>query len=80
MGLFSKKAEKKIDISPISPREIYQSAVLDLKDVIAPSALEIESKQINLGEKIVRTFFVISYPKFLSDSWFSPIVNSKESS
>ncbi len=75
MGLFGKKEEKKIDISPILPREIYQSAVLDLKDVIAPSALEVQSKQINLGEKIVRTFFVISYPKFLSDSWFSPIVN-----
>lgn len=75
MGLFNKKQEKKIDIAPILPQEIYQSAVLDLKDVIAPSALEIQPKQLQLGEKIARTFFVISYPKFLSDSWFSPIVN-----
>lgn len=75
MGLFSKKKEQEVDIAPILPKEIYQSAVLDLKDIIAPSALEIEPKQMHLGEKIARTFFVISYPKFLSDSWFSPIVN-----
>jgi conjugal transfer ATP-binding protein TraC len=30
---------------------------------------------VNLGEKISRTFFVISYPRYLSDNWFSPIVN-----
>ncbi len=75
MGLFGKKKEKEIDIAPILPKEIYQSAVLDLKDVIAPSALEVTPKQVNLGEKIVKTFYVISYPKFLSDNWFSPIIN-----
>lgn len=74
---FGKKnnPEKEISIAPILPKEIYQSAVLDLKDVIAPSALEIKPKELHLGEKIVRTFFIISYPKFLSDNWFSPIIN-----
>ncbi len=76
MALFGKKkTNKDINIAPILPKEIYQSAVLDLKDVIAPSALEIKPKELHLGEKIVRTFFIISYPKFLSDNWFSPIVN-----
>ncbi|MBP6865987.1 MAG: DUF87 domain-containing protein [Candidatus Pacebacteria bacterium] len=60
---------------PILPEEIYESATLELQDVIAPSALKIEPKSINLGEKIARTFFIISYPRFLSDNWFSPIVN-----
>lgn len=69
------KTQQDISIAPILPKEIYQSAVLDLKDVIAPSALEIMPKELHLGEKIVRTFFIISYPKFLSDNWFSPIVN-----
>ena len=77
MGLFDfgKKRTTEIDISPVLPQEIYKSAALDLKDVIAPSALEILPKQINLGEKIARTFYVISYPKFLTDGWFSPVVN-----
>ncbi|KKR66693.1 MAG: Type IV secretory pathway VirB4 component-like protein, partial [Parcubacteria group bacterium GW2011_GWF1_40_5] len=42
---------------------------------IAPSALKIDSKSISLGDKIARTFFIISYPRFLTDNWFSPIIN-----
>lgn len=62
-------------ITSILPQEIYQSGVLELQDVIAPSALKISPRALNLGDKIVRTFFVISYPRFLSESWFSPIIN-----
>jgi len=69
------KKNKKIDIEPILPQEIYDAGVLELKDIIAPSALKITPKETKLGEKIARTFFVISYPKFLTDNWFSPIIN-----
>ncbi len=62
-------------VLPVLPEEIYESANLELQDVIAPSALKIESKAINLGDKIARTFFIISYPRFLTDNWFSPIIN-----
>lgn len=79
MGIFdifkSKKDSKAPEISAVLPREIYESGVLELKDVIAPSALKISPKELNLGEKIVRSFFVISYPRFLTESWFSPIIN-----
>ncbi|HAQ02678.1 TPA: conjugal transfer protein TraC [Candidatus Nomurabacteria bacterium] len=60
---------------PVLPTEIYKAANLELQDVIAPSALQITPKGINLGDKIARTFFVISYPRYLTDNWFSPIVN-----
>ncbi|MCK5021857.1 MAG: DUF87 domain-containing protein [Candidatus Pacebacteria bacterium] len=69
------KKEKKIKIEPILPQEIYDAGVLELKDIIAPSALKITPKETHLGEKIIRTFFVISYPKFLTDNWFSPVIN-----
>ncbi|OGI66184.1 conjugal transfer protein TraC [Candidatus Nomurabacteria bacterium RIFCSPLOWO2_01_FULL_39_18] len=59
----------------VLPEEIYEAANLELQDIIAPSALKIESKSINLGDKIARTFFIISYPRFLTDNWFSPIIN-----
>src|SRR3990170_4029724 len=62
-------------VLPILPEEIFQAATLEFQDIIAPSALKIEPKQLNLGEKIVRTFFVISYPRFLTDNWISPIIN-----
>ncbi|MDO8589885.1 MAG: DUF87 domain-containing protein [bacterium] len=73
--LFGKGGAKKPDISSILPQEIFEAGLLELKDIIAPSALKITPKEINLGEKILRSFFVISYPRFLSEGWFSPIIN-----
>jgi len=69
------RGETQASTLAVLPEEIYESANLELQDVIAPSALKIESKSINLGEKIARTFFIISYPRFLTDNWFSPIIN-----
>ncbi len=62
-------------VMPVLPTEIYRAATLELQDIIAPSALQITPKSLNLGDKITRTFFVISYPRFLTDNWFSPIIN-----
>lgn len=59
----------------ILPHQIYEADALNLKDIIAPSALQVTSKDINLGEKIMRSFFVISYPRYLGESWFAPIIN-----
>lgn len=82
MGLFSslfgKKQVQALDqkmVMPILPSEIYKAATLELQDIIAPSAMQITPKSLNLGDKIVRTFFVISYPRYLSDNWFSPVIN-----
>jgi type IV secretory pathway VirB4 component len=78
MGIFdifkSKKEQRQI-VSPILPQEIYEAGVLELRDVIAPSALKVTPRELNLGDKITRTFFVMSYPRYLSDNWFSPIIN-----
>ena len=73
--LFGKNKEAKQDISSILPKEIFEAGVLELKDIIAPSALKITPRGISLGEKILRSFFVISYPRFLSEGWFSPVIN-----
>ncbi|MSR87808.1 MAG: DUF87 domain-containing protein [Candidatus Zambryskibacteria bacterium] len=73
--ILGKKEEARNDISSILPQEIFEAGVLELKDIIAPSALKITPKEINLGEKILRSFFIISYPRFLSEGWFSPIIN-----
>ena len=77
MSIFNKLFGKKEETPIVSlmPQEIYEAGVLELKDIIAPSALKISPKEINLGEKVARTFFVISYPRFLTESWFSPIIN-----
>lgn len=72
-SMFGKKKEQ--NIAPVLPGEIYEAATLEFQDIIAPSALKIDPKNLNLGEKVARTFFVISYPRFLTDNWFTPIIN-----
>ena len=77
MGLFDflQPKKKEPEITSILPQEIYDAGSLELKDIIAPSALHITPKEINLGEKVLRSFFVISYPRYLSESWFAPVIN-----
>lgn len=70
-----KEKEEKEDIIPVIPQEIYETGVLELQDIIAPSALQVNSNHIKIGEKVARTMFVISYPRFLGMGWFSPIIN-----
>jgi conjugal transfer ATP-binding protein TraC len=74
---FLKPRQKEVQapLAPILPEQIYKQGVLELQDVIAPSALKITPREINLGDKIARTFFVMSYPRVLTDSWFSPVIN-----
>ena len=72
---FLKTQKSSPQVAPILPEQIYKQGVLELQDVIAPSALKITPRELNLGDKIARTFFVMSYPRVLTDSWFSPIIN-----
>ena len=73
--LKSKKKEGSLTAMSILPKTITESSELELRDILAPSALKVNTKELNLGEKLVRSFFVISYPRFLSEDWFSPIIN-----
>lgn len=74
LDIFKKKKEE-MEITPVFPEEIYRAGVLELKDIIAPAALEITANNIRLGEKLARTIFVFSLPRFLSSNWFAPIIN-----
>ena len=74
-GFFKKKEKNDFVTTSILPRSITESSELELRDILAPSALKVNTKELNLGEKVVRSFFVISYPRFLSEDWFSPVIN-----
>lgn len=75
MAFFGNNSKKEQNITPVFPDEIYRSAVLELKDVIAPAALEVSANHVRLGEKLARTLFVFSFPRMLTTNWFSPIIN-----
>lgn len=63
-------------ISTFLPNDITsKNPVLEISDIIAPSALKIGPSSIIIGGKFARTLFVVSYPRFLTEGWLSPIIN-----
>ncbi len=77
MGLFDFLKSKKSDssIGPLLPEQVYGASVLQLQDIIAPSALQVQPNQVLLSGKMVRSYAVVSYPGFLGEDWLSPIIN-----
>jgi type IV secretory pathway VirB4 component len=47
----------------------------DIKKIISPAGIKVESNYLKVGDKFVKTFFVYSYPRYLSTGWFEPLVN-----
>ncbi len=47
----------------------------EIKNLIAPPAMEVNSSYLKLGDKYAKTLFIFSYPRYLSTGWFSPIIN-----
>ena len=47
----------------------------DIKKVISPAGAEVNSNYLKLGDKFVKTFFILSYPRYLSTGWFEPLIN-----
>ena len=64
-----------LNVTGALPADIYEATNMDMKDILAPGAIKITPKELYVGEKIARTLFVISYPRFLSQDWFTPVIN-----
>ena len=66
---FSKKKEIEI------PEKIFESELIKITDIIAPPSIEIGSKHLKLGERLAKSYFIFSYPRYLSTGWLSSIIN-----
>src|SRR3989344_9555000 len=60
---------------PAAEEQIFQEELLDLKDIIAPPYIGIGQDNIKFGEKISKSFFILSYPRYLNTGWLSPAIN-----
>ncbi len=65
------REEKRI----LEEERVYREGLVSIKDLIAPAAMEVTPTFIKLGEKFVRTIFVIGYPRYIAVGWFAPIIN-----
>lgn len=67
-----KQTEEK---TALEEERIYRKGVATIKDLIAPSAMRVESSFISLGSIYARTIFIVTYPRYVSVGWASPIIN-----
>jgi len=61
--------------SRLEEERIYRKGVVSVRDLIAPAAFEFQPKLVRLGDYFIRTIFIVTYPRYLSLGWFTPIIN-----
>ncbi|MEY3783920.1 MAG: hypothetical protein RLZZ230_242 [Candidatus Parcubacteria bacterium] len=49
--------------------------LLTLTDIIAPSAVSITPRGINVSGINARVYYTVSYPRYLNDGWIEPVLN-----
>lgn len=53
----------------------FSEGVVDVKDIIAPPAIQIDFNQLQIGNKYFRTFFATGFPRWVGANWLSPLIN-----
>jgi len=79
--LAEKQKLKQVEQTPEITREMieaekaYRRGAISIKDLIAPASLQVNPSYLRLGDKFLRTIFVVTYPRYISIGWFAPIIN-----
>lgn len=59
----------------IESEKIYQQGLTTIRDLIAPSSMEIRYDSLRIEGMYAQSFYVYAYPRYLDVNWLSPIVN-----
>jgi type IV secretory pathway VirB4 component len=54
--------------------KMLTAGMTSLKDIVAPSFVEIDFNHIKVDEKYYRTLFVVGYPRFVSPNWLNSLI------
>lgn len=60
---------------PKIPEKIFEEPGISAVDIAAPSSIVLYPTHMRMEERLAKTFFIFSYPRYLSTGWFSPIIN-----
>ncbi|MEI7740966.1 MAG: DUF87 domain-containing protein [bacterium] len=67
--------EVEVEKTELEEERIYRSGTVSIKDIIAPAAFKVEPSYLRLGDRFVRTLFIVTYPRYVTVGWSSPIIN-----
>lgn len=69
------KRESEAERIAIEEERVYRRGVASIKDLIAPASFVVDPSFLRLGDVFCRTLFVVTYPRYVSVGWASPIIN-----
>lgn len=55
--------------------KIYKQGLSTIKDLIAPSSMEVMFDKIRVSGMTAKSFFVYAYPRYTEVNWLSPVIN-----
>lgn len=73
-----KQNYKEVDGESISTKDAvskFNEGLIDVKDLIAPAAIEVDFNHLAMGNKYFRTLFALGYPRFVGPNWLEPLIN-----
>jgi hypothetical protein len=56
-------------------KKTYEMGLASIRDLIAPSSVQITPNYIMLNDVYIRTIFIFNYPRFIFPNWLSPLIN-----
>lgn len=59
----------------IEAEKLFEDGLASVKDLIAPSSMEINYDNIRIDGMYARTFYVYAYPRYLNTNWLAPVIN-----
>ena len=54
---------------------IFQADVITALDIIAPASIKINPENLDMSGRLAKSFFIFSYPRYLSTAWLSSVIN-----
>ncbi len=70
------KDESKATAQEIKEAEkIYKQGLATIKDLIAPSSMEVMFDKVRISGLTAKSFFVYAYPRYTEVNWLSPVIN-----
>ncbi|HEX7484241.1 MAG TPA: DUF87 domain-containing protein [Candidatus Saccharimonadales bacterium] len=71
-------AAKQREAEQLEVEQAFLKGMTTLRDLIAPSSLEIHSGHFRLGTKYGRTLYIYGYPREIYTGWLSSLINIDE--
>lgn len=69
------KKPEPTEASQLPGQRSLGEGVPTIKDLLAPSAIEVDFNHLRIDNKYFRSLFVAGYPRFVNANWLAPLIN-----